>query len=201
MNFAQETERAKALILKKLADVNKPGVFVAIRWSARYIAKMGSAQLTSRERQEGRITLSKALWPEASPEQRDETIVHELAHILDALTKTPKPIRLTTDFRVKRKRRVFHGPSWKAWMARLGYPRASVTHDVGAQAAHARRRAKRSATRGGNGWSVSCNRCASSVRMGPLQFKKARRGTHAYTHKGCGGVLLLGSAREFLLDS
>lgn len=196
MSYAEWMRSAEALVKAKLAEVGHENVSVSIEWAEKFISTGGTGKVTSHPRKEGRIRLSKPLWPKATEADRTETVVHELAHVLDFLARGPEtPRQVFIGDRWRWQRRDIHGPSWKAWMRVLGYPNPSRTHKIASQEIAARRRRKRAAKVGGNGWRVPCERCQQDVRMGPRQYSTARKGRRVYTHTGCGGSMDLVSAR------
>jgi len=66
------------------------------------------------------VTLSPTLWPLLSAGERRETLAHEVAHLGDFL------FLFNTSSDAKR----VHGSSWKAMMARAGYPNAQACTEL-----------------------------------------------------------------------
>ena len=180
-------KKAELTVYEKLEAVGRSNVTVRIEWASRFIAKIGEARIISHARREGRIRLSMPLWPMAPESERTETVVHELAHILDFLDRGPiKPVvARNSRGRLTRKREEQHGASWEKWMRKLGYPNPSRCHRVGAEQTAARIMEKRAANPAKR---VTCPLCLQQVVVGPRQFKAMLRGT-AYIHKKCGGRL------------
>lgn len=107
---AQEIRVARDIVDEHLRKVGlDPGKCrIIVTTSAKFSKRMGDARCThwSKTEPAGRIRLSRGpLWRRASPAERRQTVIHELAHILaDAFAN----------------RHTRHGPEWKAMMRQLG---------------------------------------------------------------------------------
>jgi len=82
---------------------------VTCTWNNRFTRRMGDATVKKiwYPLRKGHIRLSTPLWPRASATEREETIIHEVCHVLAELLAGPS-------------RRVGHGQGWKNLMQRCG---------------------------------------------------------------------------------
>jgi predicted SprT family Zn-dependent metalloprotease len=110
------------------------------------------------------IVLSPILWPLLRPDEREETIAHEVAHLGDFL------FCFNRDDEQERA----HGPSWKAMMARAGYPNSTACHIL---APHVVRAAYSNSR---NHIPVSC-----SCRTHYITFARALKLTHGECSMRC----------------
>ena len=85
------------------ADGIAPAV-CTLEWSARFTRRMGDALVIDHELRQGRVRLSKPLWIRATPAERRQTMIHEIAHIYAELEQ----------------RAAGHGPVWKRYMHMFG---------------------------------------------------------------------------------
>lgn len=126
---------------------------IRVSWSGRFVARMGDARWDT-VRGAGLIRLSRPLWPQASPEEQRETVVHEACHVI-------------ADYLYRGKQG--HGPGWRRMMALCGYPAAQRCHSVNREAIQQRRERRRVEVR------VRCG-CAEGVALGPVQARRLRTG-------------------------
>ena len=77
---------------------------INIRWSNRMTSAMGNAS-KKRTNSQYLIKVSTPLFLRASVEERRQTVIHEVCHVLDGIVNNV---------------RMSHGPSWKAMMRRAG---------------------------------------------------------------------------------
>lgn len=80
-------------------------ITLRMEWSNRFTRRMGDALVTSRAHATGRVRFSVPLWPRATPAERRQTVLHELAHVAADL---------------RHGARCKHGLRWKAVMRELG---------------------------------------------------------------------------------
>ena len=75
--WREEKERIREIIEDAKARVGMEHVSISAEWNTRFTRRMGDASPMLR-----RTRYSKPLWPLASPEEREETVRHEVAHVL-----------------------------------------------------------------------------------------------------------------------
>ena len=78
---------------------------ITLKWSNRMTSAMGNASRRNMMATNYTIKLSTCLFLRATVEERRQTIVHEVCHILDGIVNN---------------RKMSHGPTWKAMMRRAG---------------------------------------------------------------------------------
>lgn len=110
------------------------------------------------------MKFSCPLWLRATPEQRDETIVHEICHVLDYILNGKSN---------------GHNRVWKQLMIKCGYP-PKRCHNI--DRTGIARRNKRVA--------ASCP-CGNMTSLGSTQAGRLRRGTFAYRCRKCKGDIVL----------
>jgi len=159
--------------------------YLVIDWSPRFTARMGDAYygpITRRREQYTRYAHPNAmgdpyialarfsipLWPRASEEERRETVVHEIAHLV-VLFETYAQGNYDADP---------HGREWREVMRRAGYPHPSRCHSV--DRTGLRRPQRRAVVHCG------CGRRLTSPRV----FWSVYRGGRLYCHK-CGQMIKL----------
>jgi len=163
-DYAAALETARAQVRDACRRLGEPDLAarVEVVFNGRFTARMGDAHLDRR-----RIRISAPLWPRASEDQRRQTVLHELCHLV-AHARFGRGIPP-------------HGAQWRALMEVLGEPPARC-HQVdrsGLRRATARHLAR-----------CACGQHAlSAVRAGRLA-----RGTAAYRCRRCDGLLRLDAA-------
>jgi predicted SprT family Zn-dependent metalloprotease len=73
------------------------------------------------------IRISVDLWPYASMEQRQQTMFHEVCHIVDNYLASVDPFYFKNVNEANKQRRDAHGPSWRVLMVRVGMPPERVS--------------------------------------------------------------------------
>lgn len=130
------------------------------------------------------IKLNAVLLMENVDEMVNDTVPHELAHLLDGKlhpeTRNSR-VSVTRTGQVRRTKRSLHGPTWKSIMRVLGV-NPERTHSMDTTRARVRQTTR---------YPYICKCCTSEVLMGPKQHKRAQQGI-LYTHRGCGraGILV-----------
>lgn len=66
------------------------------------------------------IRISSDLWPYATMEQREQTMFHEVCHIVDNYLASVTPLYLKNLNQERTGRRDSHGPTWAALMRKAG---------------------------------------------------------------------------------
>ncbi len=127
---------------------------ITICWNDRFSARMGDARWDVKVGA-GRIRLSLHLWPKASSQEQDETVIHEACHII-------------ADF--KTGRRQGHSREWREMMRHCGYTQAQRCHTVDCEAIHARRLSMRVEARCG---------CPSPITVSRVVAARIRGGAKA----------------------
>ncbi len=112
MDFTEELRKAKETMLCTFAnlDLSELGEKITLEFNSRFTSCMGTACFNS-----GCIQLSQPLWAIAKEEDRYQTIVHEVCHIVT---------RFYYGFEVKS-----HGKEWKNFMVKCGVE-PKRCHDV-----------------------------------------------------------------------
>jgi len=111
----QERQRVAALALALLAKGGAPELAskLTIEWNPDFTRRLGDASYLRT-----RVRFSIPLWGRSSEAQHDETVAHEIAHLI-------------AHHLYGRTRRVSpHGAEWLRVMASLGYPNAARCHKV-----------------------------------------------------------------------
>jgi len=119
-----------------------------------------------------RIRLNPVLLVENPDEMIDDTVVHELAHLItDATTHIPEYTGWS-----RPKRTPHHGRSWKNTMRMFGVePTRCHTMDVSSLPAKRKKSVHE----------YRCTACDKIVRMGPVRHKNMLMSPTAYFHKNC----------------
>jgi len=78
---------------------------IELRWSQRMTSAMGNASRRNMMAYHYTIKLSTPLFLRATVDERRQTIIHEVCHVLDGIVNN---------------RKMSHGPTWKAMMKRAG---------------------------------------------------------------------------------
>lgn len=120
---ANLTALARQLCLEHLPA----GVVPKIRWGTARKA-MGLARFGVICYRDPRLTFSRPLFAATTPEERVETVHHEVAHLVVfyELLAIAGPASWSSFL----KRDGAHGPRWRTVMARFGYPHAKACHEV-----------------------------------------------------------------------
>lgn len=132
-----------------------------IGWSSRFTSAMGKARysLVTKE-----IRFSIPLWPRATEEQRRETVIHEVCHIVSRKEANDRGINIRA-----------HGPEWRALMRKCGV-KPDRTHDVDNRGLSNRRRI-----------ALKC-RCSEPIKVTPYIAGRMAAGAK-YGCRACGSVL------------
>jgi SprT protein len=101
------------LIRSTLVQVAHEDLEIHWRWSSRFTSRMGDANYRT-----GELRFSRPLWPVASLDERRETIVHEVCHLVTY-----------AEFGIDGWR-ASHGREWREVMSWAGYPDAKPYHAV-----------------------------------------------------------------------
>ncbi len=168
-----EGERIGALIKAKLAAVGAEGLRVRWEWNDTFTLRMGDCK-PDLDRKGARMRFSKPLWLAASPAQRDETVLHELAHAIVECVPGP---RFTWDRRGRRKHQK-HDRVFKSMLVRLGGTGAR-THKV--DRSHVRRRQVR--------FVAPCSGCGKVIDFSKAVKTKWIRYNQVRCCRGCGASL------------
>jgi predicted SprT family Zn-dependent metalloprotease len=124
--------RAAALALT-LVRAHEPALerYLRIEWKG-FTWRMGDARLFKvRGRLTAQVRLSIPLWPRASEEERDQTVAHEVAHLIQRWRQrrgdyARAPVASLSS----------HGVAWRSVMRELGY-KPDRCHEVPTGAARA----------------------------------------------------------------
>jgi len=141
-----ETYAELVAIACECCDVPELAPEITISWNERFTARMGDASWIAKA-SVGRIRLSLPLWPKASTQEQDETVVHEACHII-------------ADYRTGQ--RQSHGKVWREMMQRCGYAEPRRCHKVDDEGIQARRRTFRVPVRCGCPTPIYVSRVAAS---------------------------------------
>lgn len=141
----------RALVDETCAALGMPNAVTTIQWNGRFSNRMGDANWVLR-----RVRFSSVLWPRATVEDRRQTIIHEVCHIVANVT-AGKTVR--------------HGLAWKATMRRAGV-RPDRCHSV-----------DRTGIRRRNAGSISvvCACPGKIMTLGKLRAGRMRLGFAKYT--------------------
>lgn len=97
---------------------------IRVEWNGRFTRRMGDAQYHSK-RDAGVIRLSSPLWPRATDDQRRQTVIHEVCHVVQDRIDYKKSMQLGRTLRSSS-----HGHGWQMLMLRCGVtPRRCHTVD------------------------------------------------------------------------
>lgn len=95
-----------------LEKLGHSDLYVEIQWRRGFTARLGDARYSPSPR----VRFSVPLWPRASEQDRRETVIHEVCHVIAAYENQGRKIAP-------------HGYEWKALMRKCGVE-PKVTHDV-----------------------------------------------------------------------
>lgn len=100
-------KEVKAMVADVCVRCGHPEVAerINIRWSNRMTSAMGNASRKSMMASQYLVKLSTPLFLRATVEERTQTVIHEVCHVLDGIVNN---------------RKMSHGPTWKAMMRRAG---------------------------------------------------------------------------------
>lgn len=152
----------RATVQEILVALGEPHLQVNVMLNNRFTARLGDARY-DRLRGVGRVRFSLPLWPRASVEERRETIVHEVCHVVQRLRYPMSSA---------------HGHEWKMLMRQAGIARAARCHTVdrtGLRRRQARVQAvcacgtheitQTLARRMAQGTRYSCRKCRSPIQL------------------------------------
>lgn len=147
--------------------LQKLGCFGSFRlhweWNESFIRRMGDAarmpplKITVKPLERFRVRFSTPLWPRASAEDRRETVIHEVCHVVDMWRSLSDPTW---------QRDGKHGASWRKLMRECGVE-PKRCHSVDRTGLPGVRRAPRT--------QVYCG-CPNGLTLAPIQYGKLQRG-------------------------
>lgn len=144
--------------------------WIVIEWNNTFTRRMGDAIYFPLEKK-GRIRLSLPLWPRASEQERRETVIHELCHVLNEWFRFNK-----SGYRYN----PGHGTSWKRLMLTVGLA-PKRCHSVD------RTGLKRKVTR------VAATCGCMTYNITQTRATKIQNGTAVYCCRKCRGLLRVGT--------
>lgn len=150
------------LVKASLVTLNVPNLNIKIFWNTRYTSRLGCA-ISNLFFSEYRIEFSVKLWERADQEERDETVVHEVCHSVEAYFY----------------KKTGHGRNWKNLMGRCGYPNPKRCHTIDNSDLKRKRKDKSALMKCG---------CAVGVIVGPVVAKRIREG-RSYRCRICGSKI------------
>lgn len=153
MNFTYEIQRAYDLAREACIKCNSPTLFDSIKltFNHRFTRKMGFATYHTNA-----IELSGPLFQRATDEQRTETIIHEVCHLI-SYHKFGSIGR-------------GHKDLWKQQMRICGYANPQRCHNVNAD----------DLVRGGGYKLYFCTGCNKDIKIGPVVFKRIQTKQRSY---------------------
>ncbi len=150
---------------------------IDVQWNSRFTAKLGDARFKPTG---SRVRFSTPIWPRASEEERRQTVIHEICHIIVAYEAHVNGLP----------RRRSHGHEWQLMMVRCKVP-PERTHCVDTKGLSTRRRVEIScgckeilvtkyiAGRIAFGADFRCKRCNGRMKAPegtvPVERRKKRR--------------------------
>lgn len=149
---------ARAWADDALEQLGYPDLQVIIEWHSRFTRRLGDAQL---KHGVGLVRLSIPLWPRASANERRETVLHEICHVVVRYEgkKSGKKVRS-------------HGREWQHKMRALGIE-PKRCHEVNRDGLKRTRKTVKMY-------------CACDVQMEtPRVAKRIRSKTHTYSCRKC----------------
>jgi len=117
MNFIYELKRVRELTNYCLDELRCPNLCIKIQFNKRFTNRMGDARYFKRG-QYGLTRYSQPLWPRADRTERDNTVIHEVCHVV-ADFKYPELVR----------RQGIHGDIWQT-LHRICGAEPMVRHNV-----------------------------------------------------------------------
>lgn len=121
--WREESNKISTLIQEKLAEIGVSYLRVRWRWNNEFTRRMGDAKHDG-SREGGFMRFSKPLWPAASVAEREETVLHELAHVIVGCHNG-----VLMRWTARGPRRDIHGPKFQSMLLLLGGTGAR-THNV-----------------------------------------------------------------------
>lgn len=167
-----EGERIGRLIEAKKAEVGMESLRTRWEWNTEFTARMGDCR-ADRDRKGAKMRFSNPLWPVATEAERDETVLHELAHAIVECDPGPR----FSYGRYGRRKHQKHDRIFKAMLIRLGGTGAR-THNV--DRTHVKRRQAR--------FGGPCPGCQKAITFSKSVRTKWLRGLQVRRHK-CGATL------------
>ena len=171
LQWQEETDKVNVLIKRKLAEIGKASLKVRWSWNDTFTRRMGDAKHDP-DQKGGRMRFSKPLWPAASEGEREETVLHELAHIIVGCQHG-----ILTRWTARGPQRVAHGPRFTSMLILLGGTGAR-THKVNRD--HVKRKQDR--------FGGPCPGCGQEVSFSQSVRTKWIRGRQTRRHR-CGRTL------------
>ena len=159
MNFETELRIAKGVAQQAFEvwgcpELSEKTVF---EFNGRFTSRLGDA--TFRRNGTHRIRLSRPIWPHIDDDERENTIVHEAAHIAAPHLKLEKLKQ--GKYGVIQTPRIGHGPEWKRLMRQAGF-RPERCHTVDTAALGLKRKRYR--------YTYPCG-CSTPCKVGPKHHK------------------------------
>lgn len=134
------------------------------------------------------VSFNPVLLMENVDEFIKRTVIHEFAHLVDAIVY-PETRQCgfvyTKTGRVRRTKRSLHGPTWKEIMSLLGGP-TSRCHTYDVSNARVKQKAQHI---------YRCNGCSKEMSLGPKRHRSMQTGQTVYWLRGCkhhGGFTYVG---------
>lgn len=119
---AKEKAETEFLIQKTLDKLDHSDCKINLFWNKRFTSRLGDAlyqkKIPGHSFEYARIRLSEPLWPKISKVEKDETVVHEVCHIV-SMREAARAGRYIQK----------HGKEWKTLMRICGKD-GKVTHSV-----------------------------------------------------------------------
>ena len=174
MDFSAESKKIVATVRWVCDTLKCPELFdkITIEWNSRFTRRMGDAEwkrvrgIVTEEY--GIVRFSRPLWPRADETQRNQTVIHEVCHIVKAY-KYPQ---------LNPGRRNPHGREWKHLMRLCGItPKRTHKVDRTGLARHNTRTKYR----------VAC-KCRELL-IGPTRYRRMKSGVSSYACQLCGGKI------------
>ena len=154
-----------------LSEAGFPNLTITVEWSNRFTARLGDANYFP-DKGYGRIRLSSKLWPTMSEEEQIDTVLHEVAHVVDFYCNGKVKVR-------GKQNGGHHGPTWKAICKKIGAKAKRYAGNDVADFAQFRRRVVR--------YSVPCH-CDKPHIVTKHRLTKMRNGA-TYRCRRCGHIL------------
>lgn len=148
-----------------------------------------------------KINLNSVILMENVERFVNRTVPHEFAHLAtfriypETQERGAGELTYLRNGRVRRAKREVHGPRWQEMMRVLGVPEHEIsrTHDY--DVTNSRKNVDRTMV------AYTCLKCGDrDVKLSAKQHTMARNGTRSYSHRNCGGNLLLTTQHDSLLD-
>jgi predicted SprT family Zn-dependent metalloprotease len=166
MNW-QEEQRVTTLARSLMEQAGFGHVRLGVKFSGRMTTALGKA-IVYRDGRNPEVRFSRVIWPKADPAERDNTVAHEVAHVIAGL---------------KYGENCGHDWRWRRTMQALGYT-PTRCHTVDREGIQARRAEKRART----GVHVPCA-CGTTVRLSTRMANKCIRNRSGVRHVACGRAI------------